>query len=249
VAIIGTGVALALFILLNGITGVRLLWLATRTRELPELYLGIGHLLGGSLGWALLLLGYLVAPPKTSLLGLTLMLSGLACLNVAHLAVSLFAWRVFSPERRAFVVLYAVLVLTLTVDFVHNGLLAHEFAPPPDTFWFWPGALMRSVAWVWLTIATFRYHRKLRKRLALGLANPVTTNRIFLLFMSGSLIVTLAVVVNTASVLGIWIRFPLLIGTISLLLAMPSAVFSWLAFVPPKRYTDWIARRAPVVAE
>jgi hypothetical protein len=241
--------ALAVFILLNSVTGVRLLWLATRTRELPELYLGIGHLLGGALGWALLMVAYLIAPPKTSLLGWTLMLSGLACLNVANVAMALFAWRVFDPARRVLAVLVAALALTLIADFVHNGILVREFAPPSETFWFWPGALGRGLAWVWLAIATGRYHRKLSKRLRLGLANPVTTNRIFLLFLSSSLITTMAVVVNAASVLGIWTRHQYPMAAISLLLAMPSALFSWLAFVPPKRYTDWIARRAPVAAD
>ena len=48
-SIITAELALAAFLTLNAIIGIRLLWLASRTRERPELYLGIDHLFGGAL--------------------------------------------------------------------------------------------------------------------------------------------------------------------------------------------------------
>jgi hypothetical protein len=242
-------VALGLFMVLNSVTGVRLLWLASRTRELPELYLGIGHLLGGALGWALVLMSYIIGSPTTSSPALALMLGGLFCLNVAHVALSLFAWRVFAPGSRWQAIPFAIVSLTLVADFIHNGLMLRVFAPPPSELWFWPGCLARSAAWVWLTTVTFAYHRKLRRRLPLGLTDPVTVNRMFLMFLAGAFIVVLALVVNTASVLGVWTRHPLLMVSLSSILGAPSAFCSWLAFVPPRRYTDWIARRSPAPAE
>jgi hypothetical protein len=238
-----------LFVGLNAITGIRLLLLAKRTRELPELALGIGHLLGGSLGWALVMFGYIViiklAAPTV---GLALVIAGLFCLDFAIAAIAHFCWRVFNRDSKALAVLYVVLIGVLVSDFVHNGLIAHQFAPPTNTFWFWPGCLARGGTYVWMSIVTFRYYRKLRLRLPLGLADPVTANRMFLVFLVGSFVVLFAIVVTTASLLGIWERHPQLMNGVSCLLGMPSAVCSWLAFVPPKRYTDWIARRAPAVA-
>jgi hypothetical protein len=245
-----TRLSLVLFVVLNAITGIRLLWLAARTRELPELALGIGHLLGGSLGWALIMLGYLLMMQLGSPgAGLVVMVAGLFCLNFAVAAIGLFSWRVFNRDSRAVGVLFALFVAVLAVDFVHNGLIAHEFAPPTNTFWYWPGCLARSGVWLWMSLVTFLYWRKLRLRLPLGLADPVTANRMFLFFLAGSFVVAFAVVVTGASLLGVWQRYPHVVNTLSMLLGLPSAVCSTLAFVPPKRYTDWIARRAPAVAE
>jgi len=248
-SIITAELALAAFLTLNAIIGIRLLWLASRTRERPELYLGIGHLFGGALGWALLFLGFLVGDPKTSTLGLVLMVSGLISLNIAHLALALFAWRVFNPERRLLGVLFFTLVAVLGADFVHNGLIAREFAPPAENFWYWPGAMARNLCWFWLTSSSFLYWRKLRRRLRIGLADPVAANRVFLLFLTSALITATALIVSSASVLGIWAAHPHFMGSVSMLLALPAVLFSWLAFIPPARYTDWIERRAQAQAE
>jgi hypothetical protein len=244
-----TRLSLLLFVVLNAITGIRLLWLATRTRELPELALGIGHLLGGSLGWALVMFGYLLMQQHSPRAGLVLMIAGLFCLNFAVAAIGHFSWRVFNRDSRAAAVVFALFVAVLAVDFVHNGLLAHEFAPPTNTFWYWPGCLGRSGVWCWMSLATLLYYRKLRRRLPLGLTDPVTANRMFLFFIASSFIVLFAIVVSGASLLGVWQRYPHFVNTFSSLLGIPSAVCSTLAFVPPRRYTDWIARRAPAVAE
>jgi hypothetical protein len=244
-----SAVAVVLFMALNSVTGLRLVLLSRRTHELPELYLGLAHLLGGALGWAMLLFSAAIDSYGGHSLALVLMIVGLGFLNIGHGAVGLFAWRVFAPRSRWQVIPFALLSLTLLVDFVHNGLIVHRFAPPPDTFWFWPGAVTRNLAWAWLMSVTFSYWRKLQRQLPLGLVDAQTTNRMFLMFLSSAFIMVLAVIVNAASVLGIWTAHPLLMATVSELLAVPSAICSLLAFVPPRRYTDWIARRAPVVVE
>jgi hypothetical protein len=245
-----TRLALLLFVVLNAVTGIRLLLLARRTRELPELALGLGHLLGGSLGWALVLFGYFVVTQLNApRIGLVVIVAGLFCLNFAIVAIGFFSWRVFNRDSKALGIVFALLVVVLATDFVHNGLITHVFAPPTNTFWYWPGCLGRTGTWFWMSIVTFRYYRKLRLRLPLGLADPVTANRMFLFFLAGAFIVLFAVVVSGASLLDVWSRHPQLVNGISSFLGIPSAVCSTLAFVPPKRYTDWIARRTPAVAE
>ena len=246
---VAAAISVLLYMALNSVAGVRLLLLARRTRELPELYLGLAHLLAGALGWAMLLFAWVVNHYGFPSLGTLLGICGIGCLNVGHAAVGLFAWRVFSPRTRWLVVPYALLVLTLLVDFVHNGLILRVFAPPPDTFWFWPGALSRSLAWAWLMAVTFVYSRRLQRQLPLGLVDAPTANRMFLLFLCCVCINVLCLVVNVASLLGTWITHPLIMATVSELIGVPSAICSVLAFVPPRAYTDWIARRAPAVAE
>src|SRR5438067_5350888 len=147
-----TRLSLLLFVVLNAVTGIRLLLLANRTRQFPELALGIGHLLGGSLGWALVMIGYMVMTQlQAPTAGLVLMIAGLFCLNFASAAIGLFSWRVFNYDSRAIGILFMLFVAILSVDFVHNGLIAHEFAPPTNTFWYWPGCLGRSGIWLWMS--------------------------------------------------------------------------------------------------
>lgn len=240
--------ALFLFLVLNAVVGIRLLRLAAHTRELPELALGVGHLLGGALGWALVLFGsFVIQRLMSPRIGLVMMLAGLFSLNFASVALTLFGWRVFNPTSKFLGALWLLVALVLATDFVHNGLLTHDFAPPTDHFWYWPGCLGRTSCFLWISIVTFRYYRKLRLRLPLGLADPVTANRMFLMFLATAFAVMLAIVVSGASVVGLWLSHPHLILVLSSLLGLPSALFSWLAFVPPRRYTDWIAGRAAVV--
>lgn len=244
---VAAAVAVLLFMALNTITGVRLLRLARHTHELPELYLGLAHLLAGALGWAMLLVASLVEYCGFHSVAVLLMICGIGCLNVGHAAVALFAWRVFSPRTRWLVAPFAFVALTLLADFVHNGLMTHLFAPPPDTFWFWPGAISRSFAWTWLMAVSLASSRKLSRQVPLGLIDAQTANRMFLMFLASAFLVLLCCVVNAASLLGTWAAYPLTMATVSELLALPGAVCSWLAFVPPRAYTDWVARRAPVV--
>jgi hypothetical protein len=249
IAMFEAAVAVLLFMALNSVTGLRLLMLWRRTHELPELYLGMAHLFCGALGWAMLLFAVSIRFYGGDSLGLVLTIAGLGCLNVGHVAVALFAWRVFAPRSRGQVIPFAALTLTLLVDFVHNGLVIRVFAPPPEDFWFWPGAVSRNLAWAWLAGVTFVSTRKLQRQLPLGLVDAQTANRMFLMFVSSACIVLLALVVSAASLLGTWTSHPLMMATVSELLAVPSAICSLLAFVPPHRYTDWIARRAPAVVD
>lgn len=242
--------ALLLFMVLNAIIGVRLLRLAARTRKLPELALGIAHLFGGSLGWALVAVAYLVTSQlHAHAAGLAIMIAGLFCLDAACTGVALFSWRVFDPTSIVAKALFALIAVVLAADFVHNGLIAHEFAPPTTQLWYWPGCLGRALPYMWMAVVTLLYYRKLRLRLLHGLADPVTANRMFLVFLAGAFVVLLSIVVSTASMFGWWLSHQQLMSAISSLLGIPSAFCSWLAFVPPRRYTDWIARRAPAVAE
>ncbi len=242
--------ALLVNLLLNFIIGVRLLRLAERTRQIPELALGLGHLLGGALGWALVLFGYvMIIGFKLPVAGIVVAMSGMFCLNVGNAAGALFSWRVFHPQSRWVAALFCTIAALLIADFVHNGLYLHQFAPPTNTFWYWPGCLARSGTYVWMTSVTLNYYRKLRKRLPLGLAEPIATNRMFLIFLAASMTVLLAIVVTLGSLFKWWASHPNLMYSVSSFLGMPSVFCSWLAYVPPRSYVAWIARRAPPVMD
>ena len=67
--------------------------------------------------------------------------------------------------------------------------------------------------------------------------------------MAGSLTLSSAVIACTASVLDLWVAHGPLMFLVTAILSAAGAVFSLLAFVPPKRYLQWVVARAPKVAE
>lgn len=115
------------FIVASLVTGARLLLVARRTRELPELTLGFGLFLMGGLGYPMTLfaefgtflpdgarIGLVCANTLSSIVGLTL--------------VAFFTTRVFRPHSRpAGLAVWAVGVL-FSAAFVYR-LLSYGYAP------------------------------------------------------------------------------------------------------------------------
>jgi hypothetical protein len=244
-------VALALsaligYAILNGITGARLLWLARRTGELPEAALGISYLCGGMLGWAFLLGGGTVAAqrPELARLGHLLQDVGLFCLSGGTLAAALFSWRVFAPNSRWQAALFYLLVAVLAADYIENVFITGAIFPPVSQLWYWPGAMARLGCFVWMAVAALRYARLLRRRVPLGLADPIVANRVLLWGLAGLMALAAAVVACTASILDAWAAHgpPLFLATIGW--GFVGALLGWLAFLPPKRYLDWVAGKA-----
>jgi hypothetical protein len=95
----------------------------------------------------------------------------------------------------------------------------------------------------WASVESLAYHRKLRKRLALGLADAVTTDRLLLWGVA-------MLAAFTTSALALLLRavgVPMTGATTGLFvgpLGIVSASAMWLAFMPPQRYVQWVVARA-----
>jgi hypothetical protein len=239
--------AVIVYAVLTGIVGARLLGLAFRTRALPEIALGISYSLGGMLGWVSIVLGTAFAARAPSV-GLALQFFGLFCLSVGHLATALFTWRVFNPDSAWARALFGALLVAAIVEYAHNvGQLGVIF-PPPSSFWYWPGAVWRTGTYVWMPFVALRYHRRLRLRLAIGLADPIATNRVLLWGLMGSLMLAASVGVIVATLLGLWTTpaAPALMATLTVLIAIVSGL-GLLTFRAPERYLAWVRASAPRV--
>ena len=241
--------AFALFVVIlyavfTGVTGTRLLLLASRTRALPETSLGITYIVGGMLGWAAVLVGGGIidrAPEAGRLLNAV----GLLCFSAGSLSLGLFCWRVFAPTSLGARGLFFALLLMLIVDWVHNILILGTPFPPTTSFWYWPGMVGRTTLILWRPAAVLPYYARLRKRLALGLADPVATNRVLLWGAAGALSATSSIFVVAVTLADLWVtpaRAPIAITTV--VLATLDSALSWLAFVPPRRYIAWVKLRS-----
>lgn len=230
------------FVLVSTVVGVRLLALASRSRQLPELAIGAGLLLMAGIGYPALTVGLMLreAPDLQAAL---VAVSGLAGV-FGQTGVAIFNWRVFRPEERwPFLVTFAIGAGSATI------WLWQGFGPGWSSFartQHGPWSLQQLCGFVtmgWGSFESILYYTKLKKRLALGLADPLVTDRLRLwgiamgcAFASTAIagVLRASGVKMTGEVTGLFVG-PL---------GIASAAAMWLAFLPPHRYVNWVLARA-----
>jgi hypothetical protein len=239
------------FVLVSLVLGPRLLAMARRTGGIPEFTMGLGLLLMGGLGYPLATLGRVVTAFPEDVRGFLVGCSAL-CNTMGFAAVLVFTWRVFRPASlvaEALVGLALVcLALLLPAEAVWPGLVpsALSIEPYPGL----PGNLRVVLGLAIIYWAGFEaawYTRMLRRRLALGLADPVVADRVKLwaIAIGGA-----SVSYTTAFVLALMgIDLPAapfgaaVIGGLGLV----SATSAWLAFLAPEAYLRRVRARAEQV--
>jgi hypothetical protein len=232
------------FFVVSLVIGVRLLLLARRTGELPELLIGLAVLGIGPLGYGLSMLA-LAASGQSTITSATLQGSSFVAVFIGAGAQYLFVWYVFCRQARwARPLVYTAIALLAVAhagDILENGLLMRR----DGSSWFWCGMVLRLFAMAWLSIESLVYWSRMRRRLRLGLADPVVTNR-FLLWGLGSsaaffgsalgFLVIALTGINSS-------RIPSLNLIVSLH-GLVAAITWWFAFQPPAAYVRWIQDRA-----
>lgn len=238
------GVAGIASVLVCWVVSLRLLMLARRTGQSPELLIGAGLLLVGGLWNPLMAVGRQATALPDSvrvtlvILGATTAICGMSC-------IAIFNWRVFRPSQAwapplAFAAAAALVALALAQSLGSSWLeFAHHERGP------WTGASWVGVAiYTWSSLEAGRQHAMLSRRLRLGLADPVVVDRmrIWALMMLTS--VTASLVFASCQTLGIAVAGTALGLSLAAAAAFLSAVFLILAFMPPASYLESVRRRA-----
>ena len=106
------------------------------------------------------------------------------------------------------------------------------------------GLSVRALAPLWLAWECLRFYTMLRRRLALGLADPLVVHRVGLwgLSMAASSGAYVLAVVHRLSY-GTGLRAHVWALSTTSALAMTSAICIGFAFFPPPFYRRWVARR------
>ena len=231
------------FLLLCILGGARLLLLARRTRKLPEFVLGMGLLLLGGIATPLGAVARMPTDLSLDVRVAFLVAQG-AIMVIGMAGFNAFTRQVFRPTEAWARILAWVLPGTMVF-----GLgLTHAtqgFAAALDTMG--PGDLIQqfgSMATLfWAAWESLRYAKVLKRRLALGLVDPVVFDRVRLWGIAMGLAVVLSSVVICAHLIGInfistapGAAFVGFVGFIA-----GSAVY--LAFLPPRSYTSWVVAR------
>jgi hypothetical protein len=237
----GVGVFLVTCLAVGG----KMLLLARRTHRVPEIALGLSLFLSGGLGGILLFIGQSRAE-KLGDFALGIRGTGLLCLSMGAIALWCFTWRVFRPQARWAAVLFAVACAAVVSGFLGEAI-AGDFAT--DRFanvWSWVGLCGRSLAYLWAGLESLRYHRLMRRRLQLGLAEPLLVNR-FLLWGFGALaawgiygVVLVNILTGVADEVDAGVFHSIVPALVTSALGCASGAAMGLAFFAPPVYHRWI---------
>jgi hypothetical protein len=240
---------------LLGAPALRLIGLALRTGQRPELAAGI-FFAGAGIGVPLRVLGAARAAADPDLAWL-LNATGHVFFAVGAAALYVFTRQVFRPESRA-----ATAVCTLGVTGIAASTIA-VFATDNVSNELAASVLVTNLARVtaigWAFVESWRYFRMMRRRTALGLGDAIVTDR-FRLWSLWTAALTLApLLAATARIASRAIDglaadelasspyFGAGVATIraALVLCAPIAVYGiWMSFFPPARYLESLRMRA-----
>lgn len=233
----------AAFFVVSLTVGVRLLALWRRTRQLPELLMGLGVLGIGPVGFGLLMLGVVLLPGAPGPASFVIGTASLA-VSLGVVAKCTFNWRVYHPDEAwARAVSFGA---TAVLGLCFGAMLWQGFENP---FQGDPIYYLRSFiqigALLWGAGEALRYHALMRRRARLGLADPVVVNR-FLLWGLGAGAAGVGSLVGTVAqlALGMSARELGWVTMSSSLHGLVAAIALWLAFLPPARWRRFVESRA-----
>lgn len=233
-----TTLALSVFV------ACRLFAAAWRTRGAPEIAMGSYQ---GLVVAAIALYAYLVRVAGTAeperVFDLVVIANLLIAAGVVSLAIGI--WRIYRASEA-----WAIGICVLLAAWVLGGwtwtstgdvLPTTVAATAPNAFF----VTGRSAVYLWGGFEGIRYHRMLRLRASLGLADPVIAHRILMWGLFSLTMGTLAVTSLVAgSLLGdaysSWAPGQFITPAASLI----ASICLWLGFFPPAAYERFIARRA-----
>jgi hypothetical protein len=235
-----SGLATFAFIIVGAVVGVRLLWLGQRTKALPERSVGLALLLIGGIGYPLAVASGTpgLVDPVT---GVRMMTFGTFVIDVGFIGIVLFTWSVFRRDVGWARALVGVLAAAYVVHAVATAIAASRMTHPSQLMsdhvaLTLAGQVLNTIAFGWTAFEAYRYWFMLRRRAAIGLGDPVTTNRFLLWAMAA----TASLLTNAISwwVLANGIDFFASAGVqVAIgLLSVASCSSQYLAFLPPKAY-------------
>jgi hypothetical protein len=236
------------FVIVGGLVGVRLLLLARRTRQLPELLMGLVLFTTAGVGWPLLLIARIpgLLPDAVQVAAYC---GGRGLINFGLSALFVFTWKVFRPDDAWAKLLAVSGIASFALQFavtVHAAIWGGATAGVPEfgQHWMLFEQSVVGVSFAWTGIESFRYHGMLRRRLALGLADPVVANRFLLWGLSSISSVTMNLVGMGFLLAGVPASsHPLNLATTGIC-GVVSCVCLYLAFLPPAFHLRRIRRAA-----
>jgi hypothetical protein len=239
-------ICLVVYTLASGVVGVRLLLRARRSRGLPELLAGLSYVGAPALGYPLAVVASqlpnraIAVPMYTA--GEVLLVFGCCC----FLFFTVTVFRASARWANAMAWLGSGVLVCAGVGILH-AFIAYQNAAEITAHARLPLSAMVAVlalSYVWTALEGLRYYRMMRKRMALGLADAVVTNRFLLWTLSG--LTSVAWISYSALMLAAGENLARNAANVSVTCAggVLNTLFLVLIFMPPAAYTRWVERSA-----
>ncbi len=225
------------------IASMRLIRLHRRTRERPELLLGLYFAFSGIyyLGYNTPSLLQFDAWPAP----INLAIEWAYILGV--FPYLLFIRSVFRPAATwagCFVAVCSVCLLVGTLLLTQDGTVDYALTNP----WFVVQWFGYTAPCFWLGWEAMLYRQNATKRARIGLCPPIVANRYLLIALFGCFQVFACLAdLSFANEVGSSETVSLLTDALLGGAEIASVAVLWLAFFPPVRYTNWITRRAVIL--
>lgn len=246
-----SALSMLLFFGVAWVLAFRLLGLARRTRQTPEVTLALSYLLIAGIGYPMCAVSVGASGSLGADLALTLLVAGTIIVRVGLASMFVFTWKAFRPDSRWAMGGCVLAALALAV----NGFQAVQVLYAAPSFEVAAQSIgshpitvlvivMSTLAYGWPALESLRYYGLLRRRLSLGLAEPLVVNR-FLLWgvaCSSSVVANLINIGAALSGRSIVAYAPAL--AISSLSGVLASVLLILAFLPPPSYVRRVEGRA-----
>jgi len=231
---IGSGIAGLLYVVI----GIRMGQLYARTRQAPELTLGVCFVL-----WGCSYLFY-AAPSVLTDEGLIapLFATGNVLSSMGTLACAAFTWRVFRPMDRwaaAFCGLIAICLVSGMGISAWAGEL--EGASPLSSSWYWLDWTGAALTYGWIALEASIQAARASQRMELGLCDAMGRNRLRLWSIVGMCWLVLQHVYVYQDIT--WARtreWPGHIDAAVGVIEIFSLATIWLVFFPPSVYRRWV---------
>jgi hypothetical protein len=233
------------FVLASFVVGLRLLLLARRTRELPEFAVAMALILMGGFGYPLTATARM-ATVLSEATRIALFVFSLFLTWVGVVLLAVFNMRVFRPEEawaKALVVGITLVMLgSFFLECVSPGLHVATFLNQGFGLRLFMSGI--AVPLCWGTYESLRYWQLLRKRVRLGLADPVVADRMRL----WGIALVSACVINISTTVAALFGVDFAVAAVGALVIAPFGLLAagsmWLAFIPPAAYLRRVSRAA-----
>lgn len=229
--------------LLGLVLGVRLLRLAARTRQAPELAMGLYCLLV-TLGSALLWVAYGGALESGSPAAVAIAAASTFSIGAGAFALAVGVARIFHPGERAARVAVGLVGLGLLASWIATVAPGRPVTLADATI---ANALFvggRAAVYLVGAAEALRHFGKLRRRAALGLADPVSTQQILLWGLAWLSVAAIALGSLAVGALapGTIFEYPAA-GLVVNALNLAAWGCTWFAFFPPAFYQRRVEAR------
>jgi hypothetical protein len=239
--------AYLLVIGINLVVGARVLWIGRRNGTNPEKLLGAAFVFDG-IEWLFWVLG-IYTPAAGTDLGVASVFLCRVFIMSKNICLLAFIYTVFRPKslmaRNVVWVFSIIQILGLVVGAALGDWQGHQ----SDRIWLWLETGAQQIVRPWAFVESLIFYTRMRRRQAVGVADPVVTNR-FLLWAGYGLTssITAFFWFFASLVVADGGGYPFIFDAFMIGLTVLSCICIALAFFPPQSYKDWIAGRAAIAA-